>query len=119
MTAEDRQAIDQRTELIAARAMALAAEAIDNKAPWTRRLGDRPMDARVREEWLSAVATVAAYRDCYKVTSDLPAGGGASTQAQAADRQRALLGVRHAVRLSGSADSRSRARCEIPAISAP
>ena len=89
MAAEDRQAIDQRKELIEARARALAEEAVASGEAWTRRLGrdhgGAPMDA---------ATTIAAYRDRYKITSDLPVGGGAKTDAQRADRGRAQAALR-------------------------
>ncbi len=94
MSAEDRRAVDERTELIEARARALAEEAAAAHEPWTRRLGPRPVDAGGKEAWLDAATTVAAYRDRYKITSDLPVGGGANHDAQRADRGRAQAALR-------------------------
>ncbi|GAA4823940.1 MobF family relaxase [Nocardioides caeni] len=89
MSAEDRQAIDQRKELIESRARALAEEAVVSGEAWTRRLvGDHG------EAWIEAATTVAAYRDRYKVMSDLPVGGSTKTDSQRADRQRAIAAVR-------------------------
>lgn len=89
MSAEDRQAIDQRKELIESRARALAEEAVISGEAWTRRLvGDHG------EAWVEAATTVAAYRDRYKVMSDLPVGGSTKTDSQRADRQRAIAAVR-------------------------
>ena len=96
MSAEDRQAIDERKELIESRARALAEDAVAGHEAWTRRLGPRPVDAGDGEAWLDAATTVAAYRDRYKITSDLPVGGGAKNDAQRADRQRALAALRAA-----------------------
>ena len=53
-----------------------------------------PSERDARTRWLDVAATVAAYRDRYKVTSDLPVGGGASNEAQAADRRSARVAVR-------------------------
>ena len=82
MSAEDRQAIDERKELIESRARALAEHAVAKP----RGLDPAPRAARVAagddEAWLAAATTVAAYRDRYKVTSDLPVGGGAKNDAQ-------------------------------------
>ena len=103
MSAEDRQAIDERKELIESRARALAEEAVASAEAWTRRLGPRPVDAG-GPAWLEAATTVAAYRDRYKVTSDLPVGGGAKNDAQRADRQRALAALR-AARSAGVYDA--------------
>ena len=119
MSAEDRQAIDERKELIESRARALAEDAVASQAglgPPTR-AARRP--TRARRTWLDAATTVAAYRDRYKVTSDLPVGGGAKNDAQRADRQRALA----ALRAAGSAAAPERATpspaMEVRAIPAP
>ncbi|WP_257029978.1 MobF family relaxase [Nocardioides cavernae] len=105
MTAEDRQAIDERKELIESRARALAEEAVAHSEAWARGLGPRPATATGGDEaWLGAATTVAAYRDRYKLTSDLPLGGAAKNDAQRADRQRALAVLRAA--LSASATQR-------------
>ena len=50
-----------------------------------------------RQDWLSSVATVAAYRDRFGVTSDAPLGPGARTDAERADRRRALAAQRKAL----------------------
>ena len=120
MSAENRLAISERKQLIEARARALAAEAIDTGAAWVRRLGDGPTDPHERECWITAASTVAAYRDCYKLTSDLPVGGGVSTDAQRAERQRALQALREAASLSLSAGANARAAAaETRSVSTP
>ena len=96
MSAEDRQAIDERKELIESRARMLAETAIAAGEAWTWRLGGRPGYARDHNRSVDAAMTVAAYRDRYKVTSHLPVGAGADSDAQRADRQRALRAVRDA-----------------------
>jgi hypothetical protein len=98
MSAEDRQAIGERTELIEARALALATAAVDAGAAWARRLGRPPADPKARKSWMLAAATVAAYRDRYKIESDLPTGGASSSDAQRADRRRAQWAGREAQR---------------------
>jgi hypothetical protein len=104
MSAEDRQAIEERKHLIEGRAAALAADDIDAGAVWVRRLGEPPAaDPADLVAWRAGVATVAAYRDRYKVTSDLPVGGGASTDAQRADRRIALQAVRRAAGVAAEA----------------
>ena len=118
MSQEDRQAIDERRELIESRARALAENAVTNHAAWTRRIKSRLVDAG-DAAWLEAAITVAAYRDRYKITSDLPVGGGAENDAQRAERQRALT----ALRAPGSAAAPERATpqpaMEARAISTP
>jgi hypothetical protein len=100
MSAEERQSIDERAGLIGARALVLATEAVEAGAPWTCRLGTAPTEPKARETWLLAAATVAAYRDRYKVTSAVPVGGGAGDQAQLADRERARSALQEAVRVA-------------------
>lgn len=118
MSAEDRQAIDERKELIESRAWALVDAAVASHAGWTRRLGPRPVDAG-DEVWLAAASTVAAYRDRYKLTSDLPLGGGAKNDAQRADRQRALAALR-SVRAPGASERATGSpSMEVRAVPAP
>jgi hypothetical protein len=97
MSDEDHQAIAERKHLIEERARALAQQAVTLGEPWTRRLGAQSHDAQDRERWLKAASTVAAYRDRYGITSNLPAGGGAATDAQRADRRRGLAAARTAM----------------------
>ena len=119
MSAEDRQAIDERKELIESRARALAEDAVAGRQAWARRLGPRSSDAGNGEAWLDAATTVAAYRDRYKITSDLPVGGGVKNDAQRADRQRALAALR-AARSAGAPERATAAlSMEVRAIPAP
>ena len=119
MSAEDRQSIDERAELIESRALGLATAAVDAGAPWARRLGTPPADPGARESWLLAAAAVAAYRDRYMIESDLPTGGGATSDAQRADRQWAQWAAREAQRLAVEADTERRVATPAHAISVP
>ena len=114
MSAEDRQAIDQRKELIESRARGLAEEAVISGEAWARRLRRDHRGA-----WDDAAMTVAAYRDRYKITSDLPVGGGAKNDAQRADRQRALSSLRAARSESPVQRPATPAAVDLPAIPAP
>lgn len=100
MSDEDRQAIDERKQLIETRARALAVDAVASGAAWISRLGRIPDDVAEHDRWLEAASCVAAYRDRYAVTSGMPVGGGATTEAQKADRLRALQAVREASALA-------------------
>ena len=120
MSAEDRQAIDERAELIEARARALATAAVDAGAPWARRLGTAADRAeghanrgwtRQRQSPRTATAT--------RSTSDLPTGGGSSNDAQRADRRRAQWAARQAARLATGADNDRRVSIPARAISIP
>jgi conjugative relaxase-like TrwC/TraI family protein len=101
MSNEDRLAIGERKHLIEDRAQSLAEQAIQAQAPWVRRLGTPPADPDMRKRWRANVATVSAYRDRYQVSSDLPLGGGTTTDAQRVDRQCALRAVREATAMAG------------------
>lgn len=119
MSAEDRQAIGQRAELIEARALALATAAVDAGAAWARRLGRPPTDPKDHTSWMLAVATVAGYRDRYKVESDLPTGAGSSSDAQRANRQPAQWAAREAQRLAAETGPDRRLAVPAHAISVP
>jgi conjugative relaxase-like TrwC/TraI family protein len=98
MSTEDRQGINERKHLIETRAVALAEEAAEKRPAWLRRLGPPPTEPSARESWLSEVGTVAAYRDRYGISSDLPAASRSTNQAQESERQRAVQAVRAAAR---------------------
>jgi len=120
MSAEDRQAVDERKTLIGERARELVDRGIARGEPWARRLGEPPMDPVNRENWILAASSLAAYRDRYKVTGDLPLGGGALSDAQRADRQRAEGALREAIRLSQTTESlRGRLAPALYAVSGP
>lgn len=118
MSAEDRQAIDERKELIETRARALVDRGVASHEAWTRRLGPRQSDPGVGEAWFGAATTVAAYRDRYKITADLPVGGGAKNEAQCTDRQRAVAAIR-AMSSGVTASAGAVPSIEVRAISAP
>ncbi|MFE4001473.1 MobF family relaxase [Nocardioides sp. YIM B13467] len=102
-----RRALDERRSLIEARAIALVESAVTSRPSWLRRLGVPPTSPTARA-WLTSVATIAAYRDRYQVISDLPLGPGARTEAERADRQRALIAQRRASAIATMPDSERR-----------
>jgi conjugative relaxase-like TrwC/TraI family protein len=102
MTPEMREALDQRRELIENRAVELAQAAVLAGPAWIRRLGTPPTTPTTRRDWLTPFATVAAYRDRYGVTSDIPLGPGARTAAEYSDRCRALAAQRKATAIARS-----------------
>lgn len=65
-------------------------------------LGDLPTTPAARRDWLTSVVTVAAYRDRYGITSDLPLGPGARTEAEQADRRQVLAAQRRATAIARS-----------------
>jgi len=117
MNAQDREAIGERKRLIEARARVLADQAVAAREPWTRRFATPPASENDRDCWLEALATVAAYRDRYEITSNLPAGGGVANEAQRADRQRALHAARQASGMAAPTGGRTSLAAEPPALS--
>jgi conjugative relaxase-like TrwC/TraI family protein len=119
ISAQDRRAIEERKHLIDGRAAALAADAIDAGAAWVRRLGEPPSKGPTElVAWRAAVATVAAYRDRYQITSDMPVGGGASTEAQWVDRRQTLQAVRAAGVAADAPPVKHGVTADIQAVSA-
>lgn len=62
--------LTERDEAIESRAVTLAVQAVKDHDAWTGRLGRPPKDAARRADWLSAAATVAAYRERWDIKSD-------------------------------------------------
>ncbi|MEU4454748.1 MobF family relaxase [Nocardioides sp. NPDC023903] len=108
MAPEMREALGQRRDLIEGRAAELAEAALVAAPVWLRRLGDPPNTPAARRDWLTLVATVAAYRDRYGITSDLPLGPSARTEAERADRRQALAAQRRATAIAGAPGSTRR-----------
>jgi conjugative relaxase-like TrwC/TraI family protein len=101
MAAEMKAALDHRAELIESRAAELAEAAMIADPAWLRRFGPPPTNPESRRSWLTSVATVVAYRDRYQITSDLPLGPGARTEAERSDRRQALAAQRRATVIAG------------------
>ncbi|GAB4005264.1 MobF family relaxase [Nocardioides ultimimeridianus] len=120
MASEDRRAIEERKVVLETRARALVEIAIAEGAVWARRLGEPPQEPTQRDRWVRAAAPVAAYRDRYKLDSDLPLAGSVTSDAQRADRQRAQIALREAVVRSTASRSEPRAfGAEFQAVSGP
>ncbi|GAB7007801.1 MobF family relaxase [Nocardioides sp. AN3] len=119
MEEEDCRAIAERKQNIEHRARTLTEQAIQAKAPWLRRLGPPPAASEAREQWLAAAVTISAYRDRYHITSPLPVGGGAISEAQRADRGHALLAVREATAIAATRSITVTTAREAPTVSAP
>ena len=95
MADDMRQALDERHELIEARADAVLAGALTDKAPWTSQLGPEPKGTKQRTTWRRAAVVVAAYRDRYQITDDrTPLGPAAQSTRQKIDRARAEAALR-------------------------
>ncbi|MDN5757562.1 MAG: relaxase domain-containing protein [Tomitella sp.] len=96
MSTDMRQALDERRELIEARADAVLDTARDAKRAWTKPLGAPPRDPRKTAAWRQHVRTIAAYRDRYDITDDTPLGPAPETTVQKIDAARARTALERA-----------------------
>ena len=100
MDAASRRALRERADLIEARAMALAEQAIRSGESWMRALGAPPTGSD-GGSWRRHAATVAAYRDRYGIVGGRPLGvGQATSDAQKADATRARAALVAARRIA-------------------
>lgn len=89
MSAEFRQSLAERRDLIETRAAALLDTALTEGEEWARALGTPPKDAKTAATWRRLGRTVAAYRDRYGITDPTPLGAPAEDDAQKIDAARA------------------------------
>ncbi|RAE44119.1 hypothetical protein DN540_39170, partial [Burkholderia multivorans] len=89
MTGDMRHALDERRELIEARADAVLDTARQAGELWTKPLGDPPRDPPKAAAWRRYARTVAAYRDRYGITEDSPLGPEPENASQKIDAARA------------------------------
>ncbi|WP_415093472.1 MobF family relaxase [Nocardioides sp.] len=92
-------ALAERADLMEARALSLAAKAVEEEAPWLKRLGVVPSADAARRRWLYEARTVAAYRDRYNVDGRR-ALGEPRTESQKFDAVRAQRAIRRAQAIS-------------------
>ncbi|WP_062078798.1 hypothetical protein [Demequina globuliformis] len=108
MDADMRRALDERRELMEARAAALVDRAAVAGEQWVRGLGFEPGAPSPSAEWVRSARIVAAYRDRYRATGDGPTlGVPAVTAAQRIDEARAAAAVREAHRIAAAAPAPS------------
>jgi hypothetical protein len=88
-----RSPLDERETLIETRADAVLEAALAKSAPWTKALGTLPTERRRARNWRKAARVIAAYRDRYHTTDDVPLGAPPESAAQKthAARARAAL----------------------------
>jgi conjugative relaxase-like TrwC/TraI family protein len=98
MTEEMRQALEERSDLIEARASAVLDEALIADT-WTRELGAVPSRS-VSTAWRQHACTVAAYRDRHVIVGPSALGPVSQTVAQQRDAARAHAALRAAKRLA-------------------
>jgi hypothetical protein len=59
----------EREHALEQRARYLAEEAVSSRREWVRRLGQPPTDPTTQRAWLSAIGTIAAYRERWSIAS--------------------------------------------------
>src|SRR5690625_3954551 len=94
ITADMRQALTERRELIETRADAILDTARHTGEPWTQPLRDSPAGDRERARWRRDARTIAAYRNRYQISDDAPLGPAPQTAAQKIDHARAAAAIR-------------------------
>ena len=102
MADDMRQALDERRDLIEARADAVLDAAVAEAAPWISALGAQPSDLRRAEAWRRSARVVAAYRDRYQVTASTALGAPPDSTTQISDRARAEAALRTIQKFSRS-----------------
>ena len=83
------QALQDRRGLIEQRARALTLAALEQRQPWTLKLGRPPSDPVHREDWLRRLDTVAAYRQRWQVNAGAVLGEEPRSHEQTAHQQSA------------------------------
>jgi len=102
------RALAERDETMEQRAVHLAKHAIEHRQVWVQRLGGPPPNLGGRQQWMRAVATVAAYRERWGVGNDhRPLGPetAVKTIEGLGHRKRAQAAVEAALRLAGQTDT--------------
>ena len=101
---EMRAALDEREELIEARADAVLEAALTESTPWTNALGAAPTDRRRAATWRKSERVIAAYRDRYRIIDDAPLGAPPESAAQKIDAARARAALEQMRTLEGRAE---------------
>ncbi|MBX7162025.1 MAG: AAA family ATPase, partial [Acidimicrobiia bacterium] len=105
MTAELRQALEERRELMESRATALVERAIKDREPWVATVSP-PQGALSSPSRRDQIRIVAAYRDRYGITGAHPLGPVRDSITQRADRERAAAALRRAQETASDAIDR-------------
>lgn len=116
MSPEQRQALEERRELMEARATALAARAIKDRETWVATVGSRTEGVVALPAWRDQIRIAAAYRDRYDITSAHPLGTPPDSIAQRVDRDRAADALRRAQEVASGSSARTETRIQPSAI---
>ncbi|BAJ73215.1 hypothetical protein MTES_0251 [Microbacterium testaceum StLB037] len=93
-------ALTERQALIESRAHALLDAALADGQSWTAHLSRPPEHPQTRKAWRRCLLTVAAYRDRYAITGQLPLGSPAQSDTQRIDAGRASAALGRAQKLA-------------------
>jgi conjugative relaxase-like TrwC/TraI family protein len=104
MTAEMRQALDERRDLIEARTSAVLDQELLRGAKWTRELGAVP-GRQMTSSWRQQARTVAAFRDRYAIVGTSVLGPAPQTEIERRDTARARTALEAAKRISNGRDA--------------
>ena len=119
MSADMRQALTGRRELIEQRAASLTDEAHPGGGGWIAALGTPPNDAKTAEAWRRHARTVAAYRDRYDINTNQPLGALAESEAQKIDAARAQAAIDRARALANPSSRAEHRRPPAPVHRGP
>jgi len=98
------KALEDRRTLIEQHTRSLTLEAVENRKPWAMQLG-RPLDDHDRrEQWLSRLDTIAAYRDRWQINGRAVLGGEPRSREQTAHYQDAQHAVATAMKIARTVD---------------
>ena len=96
-------ALEDRRRLLEQRARTLSLAALEQRQPWALELGRPSADPARREEWLSRLDTVAAYRERWNVDAGAVLGEEPRSHEQATQRQSAQDAVSTALAIANPA----------------
>ena len=99
---EMRAALEERRELIEARAAALVDAALADPASWAAGIGAPLPQPTIAGAWRKHLVTVAAYRDRYGITTRTPLGPAPDNDAQKIDAARAKTALAKLRDLAGT-----------------
>ena len=98
------QALQDRRALIEQRARSLTLTALEDRQPWTLKLGRPPADPVRLEDWLRRLDTIAAYRDRWQVSGNAIMGAEPRSREQMAQRQAGQRAVAAALDVARTAN---------------
>ncbi|QBE50199.1 conjugal transfer protein [Leucobacter triazinivorans] len=101
--AEMRAALDERRDLIEARAAALLDTALADPASWAAGVGAPPTQLGAASDWRNHLITVAAYRDRHGIDAPDPLGAKPEQVSQKIDHERAAAALTRARQVAARA----------------